>query len=84
MIRGAKSGSRGTRADQGVRPTNSAAWAYLSGSDHFGAPIEEQLPLRALDLERLAFLGRPGTLSGGFAVVDERQRVPTLTALDAD
>src|ERR1039458_5937222 len=56
----------------------------LSGIDHFGAPIEEQLPLRALDLDRLSFLRRTRTLSRRFAVVDERQRVPSTPALDAD
>src|ERR1017187_1730415 len=56
----------------------------LSGIDHFRAPIEEQLPLSPLHLQRLAFLGRTRTLARRFAVVDERQRVPTLTELDAD
>ena len=69
----------GTRADQGSAPPirqHGGSWAYLSGIDHFGAPIEEQLPLRPLHLQRLSFLRRTRTLSRRFAVVYERQRVP--------
>ena len=53
-------------------------------SYRLGAPIEEQLPLRPLDLQRLSLLLGPRTLSRRFAVVDEGHRIPEIAEFDAD
>src|SRR5690348_14644389 len=48
------------------------------------AVIEEQLPLRALDLTRFALGVRTGLTAGALTVIDERDRVPSIPHLDAD
>src|ERR1035437_4797592 len=55
-----------------------------SSPARFGAPVEQQLPLRPLDLQRLLFFRRPRTFSRLFAVVDEGQRIPVVPERDTD